>query len=124
MIKKLSYLMSEYKTLKTKMDSTTTTKDVLLATIWSIAINLVIYLIPVLLVYNLFIFDSLIILLKIIIFILVICFSFTYQFIYIKVIRTYYERLEQMNFKLLIIFDSILTASILVIFTAVVMSLL
>lgn len=124
MIKKLSYLLSEYKVLRTKLDEKTSFKTTLKAIFSSILINLVIFLIPALLVYNLFIIDKIIPILKVIIILLIIAFTFSYNYFYIKVVKNYEESIEAINFKHLIIVESVIGSLFLSILAIVIMTII
>lgn len=124
MIKKLSYLLSEYKVLRKKLDDKTSFKITLKAIFSSIIINLFIFLIPSLLVYNLFIIDRIIPLLKAIIILLIIAFTFSYNYFYIKVVKNYEESIEAVNFKHLIIVESVIGSLFLGILAIVIMTII
>ncbi|WP_026391406.1 hypothetical protein [Haploplasma modicum] len=123
MLKKISLTLTKYKVLKQKIDEKINVKQTITATLGTILINLVIYLIPMLLLYNLMIFDQIIWLLKIIVFVLIFLFSFSYNFFFVKIIKNYNENLEKNDFKYLIIFESTIIFLVLSMFAAVIMVL-
>jgi tellurite resistance protein TehA-like permease len=123
MLKKISLTLTKYKVLKQKIDEKINVKQTITATLGTILINLVIFLIPMLLLYNLMIFDQIIWLLKIIVFVLIFLFSFSYNIFFVKIIKNYNENLEKNDFKYLIIFESTIIFLVLSMFAAVIMVL-
>jgi tellurite resistance protein TehA-like permease len=123
MLKKISLTLTKYKVLKQKIDVKINVKQTITATLGTILINLVIFLIPMLLLYNLMIFDQIIWLLKIIVFVLIFLFSFSYNIFFVKIIKNYNENLEKNDFKYLIIFESTIIFLVLSMFAAVIMVL-
>lgn len=124
MIKKLSYLLSEYKVLRKRLDDKTSFKSTLKAIFSSIAINLFIFLIPSLIVYNLFIIDRIIPLLIAIIILLIIAFTFSYNYFFVQVIKNYEESIEAFNFKHLVIVESVIGSLFLSILAIVIMTII
>lgn len=124
MFKKISYFLAEYKKQRIKLDDKLSFKNTLKAILSSIAINLFIFLLPVLLVYNLFIFDRLIFLLEMVIIALIIAFTFSYNYFFIQVARNYDERLEKVNFKKLIVIESLIASIFLIILAIVIMAII
>ncbi|MCR1808842.1 hypothetical protein [Haploplasma modicum] len=123
MLKKISLTLTKYKVLKQRIDEKINIKQTITATLGTILINLVIFLIPMLLLYNLMIFDQIIWLLKIIVFVLIFLFSFSYNIFFVKIIKNYNENLEKNDFKYLIIFESTIIFLVLSMFAAVIMVL-
>lgn len=123
MLKKISLTLTKYKVLKQRIDEKINVKQTITATLGTILINLVIFLIPMLLLYNLMIFDQIIWLLKIIVFVLIFLFSFSYNIFFVKIIKNYNENLEKNDFKYLIIFESTIIFLVLSMFAAVIMVL-
>lgn len=124
MIKKLSYLLSEYKVLRKRLDDKTSFKSTLKAIFSSIAINLFIFLIPSLIVYNLFIIDRIIPLLIAIIILLIIAFTLSYNYFFVQVIKNYEESIEAFNFKHLVIVESVIGSLFLSILAIVIMTII
>lgn len=122
MIRKLSLILVKYRELKIKLNRMTTTKEVIMATFGSIVMNLFIFLIPILVVYNLFIFDGLIAFLKVVIFILIAAFVYSYNYFFIAISKTYNDNIEKMDFKIMVIIDSIFAFLIFALFTIAIMS--
>lgn len=123
MIKRLSHILTEYKVQRTKLDKNTNFKILLKSILSSLLINIVIFLIPALIIYNLFIIDKIILLLKILIVVLIILFTFSYNYFVIKIIKNYEEKLEPVSFKTLIVFESFIASIFLVIIAIVVMTI-
>ncbi|MDY0278483.1 MAG: hypothetical protein RBQ97_10420 [Acholeplasma sp.] len=123
MIKKLSYIMSEYKTLRRRLDSNVRNADFFKALLGSLVINAIIFLIPILLIENLFILTNIMTLLKVFIFIIIILFSIMYHYIYSLIIKNYKEEIANVNFKLVILIEGSITAFILSIFALIVMTM-
>lgn len=123
MLKKISLTLTKYKVLKQKIDEKINIKQTITATLGTILINLIIFLIPMLLLYNLMIFDQIIWLLKIIVFVLIFLFSFSYNIFFVKIIKNYNENLEKNDFKYLVIFESTIIFLVLSMFAAVIMVL-
>lgn len=117
MIKKFSYFLTNYKVQKRKIDEPTTLKHVLQAIFGSLLLTILLFLIPGLLIYNLFIIESIHTLLYLLIFLFIIGFCFTYEIIYIKIIKSYYPNLESMSFKDLVIMEASIASLIIILFT-------
>lgn len=123
MLKKLSHLLTKYKVQRKKLDYETSFYTYFKAVLSSVIINLVLFSVPVLLIYNLFILEYLINFLKLIIILLVPIICFMYNFIFIQISKNYHKNLENINFKQLIILESILYSLFMVIITIIVMSI-
>lgn len=123
MMSKISRFLTDYKIQKRRIDDVISFKDSLKATLGSLVLTILILLIPSLLVYNLLIFQNIRILLYIIIIIIFITFAFLYHFLYIQIIKIYYEKLKHQKFNVLIIIESSVVALILVVFAIIVMSI-
>lgn len=121
MIKKISYFLSNYKIQKRKLDEQTSFLHVLQATLGALLLTVLIFLIPGLLIYNLFIIESIKILLHFLIIILIIGFCFMYEIIYVKIVKTYYPKLENISFKDLVIMEGSIASLIIIIFTLFIM---
>lgn len=123
MIKKISRLLTEYKVQRIKLDENTNFKILLKSILSSLLINIVLFLIPALLIYNLFIIDKIILLLKLLIIVLIVLFAFSYNYFVVKLIKLYEEKLEPVSFKVLIVFESIIASIFLVIIAIVIMTI-
>lgn len=123
MMSKISRFLTDYKIQKRRIDDVISFKDSLKATLGSLVLTILILLIPSLLVYNLLIFQNIRILLYIIIIIIFITFAFLYHFLYIQIIKIYYEKLKHQKFNVLIIIESSVVALILVVFAIIVISI-
>lgn|SRR5690554_355689 len=124
MIKKLSYLLTEYKVLRKKLDEKTSLSMTIKAIFSSLLINLFIFLIPSLIVYNLFIIDKIIPLLMALIILLIIIFTFSYNYFFVQIIKNYEESIEAVNFKQLVIVESIIGSLFLSILALVIMTII
>lgn len=124
MIKKLSYLLTEYKTLRLRLDEKTSFKHTIKAIFSSILINIIIFAIPALIIYNLFIIDQIIGLLKMLIILLIILFTFSYNYFFIVIIKNYEEKIENIDFKPVIILESIVGSIFLTILAIVIMTII
>lgn len=124
MIKKISKLLSRYKIQRYKLDNESNFKNYIKAIFSSILLTLLILLIPMLLIYNLFILDYLHTFLKVCIVILMPILSLIYNVLFIKVIKNYEPKLEQVEFKHLIIIETTIFSFFLTIITIVVISLI
>lgn len=124
MFEKISRFLSEYKVLKIKLDNRITFKTMLKSVFGSVLINFLIFLIPALIIYNLFVFVNLVIFLEILVVILMILFSFSFHYFFITLLKNYHENLEIINFKIVLITDGTITALFLTICTIVFMSVL
>lgn len=123
MFEKISRFMTDYKIQKRRIDENTTFKKSAQATLGALLLTVLIYLIPMLLVYNLMIFPYLKWLIFLMVFVIFFGFAFTYHIIYIKIIKNYYEKLEKFNFKKLVIVEASIVFIILAIFTTIFISL-
>lgn len=123
MMEKISRFLTDYKIQKKRIDEQTSFGNTLKATLGAMLFSLAIFLIPGLLIYNLMIFNSLVIFLRVVIFILVILFAYTYFYLYVKLMQSYYERIEKLKFNNFIIIEGSISALILIVFTIVVMVL-
>lgn len=120
MIKKANYFLTNYKVDRKRLDSKLNLKKTFTTTLGALFLNLLVFLIPGLLIYNLFIIDSLRVILTILIFLTMIAFSFLYNIFYIKIAKANDETLKSFNFKTMVIVESTIFSVILIIFTIIV----
>lgn len=124
MLNKISKVLSKYKVERYKLDTKVNFVKYLKSTFASILFTILIMLIPALLIYNLFILEYLHSLLKVIIVIFMPVISFLYNYLFIKLIKSYEESLENVDFKHLIIIESTVLSVFLIIITIVIISLI
>lgn len=119
MINKLRKYFAKYRALKIKLEKNTNLKIYLKSLFGSMLINLFIFIIPLLLVYNLFIIQPIMLLLKFIVLILVIIFSYFAIYFYVKLLSIY-QNYDNIDFKPIVIVEgSILSIVLVTIFTII-----
>jgi|GEM_PF-3317289 len=114
-------IFDSYKNLRLKLEKIVTGKMIVKASFGSFLITFLIFLIPALLIYNLFIFDFLRFFLKVLIFMLIIAAAFFYELVYFEILKNYAPEIRKNKFSSIIIVDGSAISVLISIAAAIIM---